>query len=121
MADIYYHGIKEKNGQEPREPSRALTLKLDILAEENRRMRSLVISRDELVPELERMEKTLAAIVAGSNLEKRAKAELLRIILGLKAGALRAGRVDMKTILKRARSMDWPAGDSNGSNGGHPA
>jgi hypothetical protein len=114
MADIFYHGAKgNKHQKTPREESRAETLRVEMMILENQRMQKLVIGRERLIPELDRIEAHLLTTFEQSALSNGAKEELKRIWFTTRKTIL-SSRTDFKTLLKAARAGEGSAGEPNG-------
>jgi hypothetical protein len=80
---------------------------------ENERMQKLIIGREKLVPELDRIEAYLLTTFEQSALGKGVKEELKRIWFTTRKRIL-SSRTDFKTLLKAARKGEGDAGEPNG-------
>jgi hypothetical protein len=114
-ADIFYHGAKgNQHRKTPHEESRAETLRYEMMIIENERMQKLIISRPELVKELDRIEAQVTRVVAESMLEMGTKKELMAVWFLTRKKAL-SSRTDLKTLLRMARAMGPEPETGNGT------
>ena len=109
MAEIHYHGIGNSGSK-----SRLNEMRAEIFEMENQRMKSLVISRTEVVCELNRIGARITRVVEESGLEKSVKEELKRTWATTRKKIL-SSRTDMKTLLKAARALGPEPEEPNGA------